>query len=54
MKEIYKKRDAYVCKHGHIKYIAKYLEPDICNICGTKEFSEVIIEREEGEDGRRL
>ena len=27
----------YICKHGHLKYSNDI--PDICNICGNKEFT---------------
>lgn len=41
MKSKYEKYDKYICKNGHIKYCEKHLRIDICNICGTKEFTKV-------------
>ena len=35
----------YMCKHGHIKY-GEYT-PEICNICGNKEFT--LIAKNAGE-----
>ena len=34
----YKDMTIYICNHGHIKYVRKFSEPVICNICGSKKF----------------
>jgi hypothetical protein len=39
MDDKYEGMAKYICKRGHEKYVAKGYEIDICNICGSKEFT---------------
>ena len=41
MTDRYKDYNMYLCKHGHIRYAREFHDPDMCNFCGTTEFTPI-------------